>query len=162
RRAGDRRPAYVQLRRSNPPRRRRGRRRAGARCAAGDGASGGAAGGRPSARADERSGTGALRRASRRDGAASGGVPATAPLGLQRAVYFCEVFIAERSRGGLELQVIDDRVVARDGEIAPRLEELLLGVQYVDVDAHAQLVAELVRVERALLRDARLIDFSEL
>src|SRR6187402_850392 len=68
----------------------------------------------------------------------------------QHPVDFLEVFFAQRSGGGLESQVVQDGVVAREREIAFGRVELLLRVQDIDVDADADLVAELVRVEGAL------------
>jgi hypothetical protein len=53
---------------------------------------------------------------------------------------------------------VRDGVVAGDCEIAPRGEKLLLRVQHVDVDAHADLVAELVGIERALAGHERLLE----
>src|SRR5688572_9622143 len=69
--------------------------------------------------------------------------------GPERAVDFLDVLVAQAAGGGLQAQVIGDGVVARDGKVALRGEELLLGVEHVDVDAHADFVAELVRVEGA-------------
>src|SRR3981189_3346920 len=67
----------------------------------------------------------------------------------EQAVHFLDICLAKRSRGGLKLKAVHDRVIARLGQIAQRAVDLLLGVQDVDVDAHTDLVAELVRVERA-------------
>src|SRR5437660_1378598 len=67
----------------------------------------------------------------------------------------CDIVFAERPRGGLQLEAADDRVVARLGQITQRAVDLLLGVQDVDVDTHPDLVAELVRVERAAAGDQR-------
>src|SRR5256885_183647 len=73
----------------------------------------------------------------------------------QQAVHLFDVGFTQRSRGGLQLEAVDDRVVARLGQITQRTVDLLLGIQDVDVDAHPDLVAELVRVERAPTGDQR-------
>src|SRR5688500_12594894 len=73
-----------------------------------------------------------------------------------------EVFLAQAAGGGLEAQLVGNGVVARHREVAPRGEQLLLRVEHVDVDAHAHLVAELVRVERALRGDQRLLERRDL
>src|SRR5262249_21535549 len=80
----------------------------------------------------------------------------------QRAVDLFEVLLAQRAGGGLEAQVVEDGVVAREREVALGRVELLLGVQHVDVDPDADLVAELVRVERALRRHLRLLERRDL
>src|SRR6185503_7761340 len=75
----------------------------------------------------------------------------------ENAVDFREVLVAQAAGAGLEAQLVGDGAIARVGEVAAGGIELLLRVQDVDVDAHADLVAELVRVERALRRHQRLL-----
>src|SRR6185503_12499772 len=77
--------------------------------------------------------------------------------GLQRSVHFFQVLLDQAAGAGLELEQVGDGVVARHRKVAHGREELLLRVEDVDVDAHADLVAELVGVERALRRDAGLL-----
>jgi hypothetical protein len=52
--------------------------------------------------------------------------------------------------GLAQLELAQQHVVACHGQVALGLEQLALGVEHVDVDAHAHLVAQLVGVQRAL------------
>src|SRR5216117_876309 len=73
----------------------------------------------------------------------------------KQAVHLFDVGFAQSTRSRLQPQAVQDRVIARPRKIAQGTENLLLGVQDVDVDTHADLVAELVRIERAAAGNER-------
>src|SRR5512142_257625 len=62
---------------------------------------------------------------------------------LQQGVDRLEVRLGQVARGGLELELRDQRVEPRLHELRARVGDLALGVEHVDVDAHADFVAEL-------------------
>src|SRR5262249_24971485 len=76
----------------------------------------------------------------------------------EQAVDILDVGVGQCSLGRLQPQPVQNGVVARTGQVAQRAEHLLLRVQHVDVDAHADLVAQLVRVERAAAGDERRLE----
>src|SRR4051812_22297749 len=80
----------------------------------------------------------------------------------QHPVDFLEILLAQRAGGRLQAQVIEDGVVARKREVALGGKKLLLRVEDIDVDPDADLIAELVRVERALRGHLRLLERRDL
>ena len=58
-----------------------------------------------------------------------------------------EVGLAQGGVGELQAQPVEQEVVAGPGQVALGVEQLLLGVEHVDVDAHAHLVAQQVALE---------------
>src|SRR5688500_4643326 len=80
----------------------------------------------------------------------------------KRTVDLFEVLFAQAAGSRFQAQLVGDGVVARYGQVAPRRENLLLGVEHVDVDAHAHLVAELVGIQRALRGHQRLLQRPDL
>ena len=63
-----------------------------------------------------------------------------------------QIFRRQRAVGLAQAQATDQHVVARLGQVAFGLEQLALCIQHIDVDAHADLVAEFVGIQRALAR----------
>jgi hypothetical protein len=70
----------------------------------------------------------------------------------QQAVDLLQIFRRQRPTCLAQTQVAQQQVVTRLRQIAFGLEQLALRIQHVDVDAHAELVAQLVGVRRALAR----------
>ncbi len=56
----------------------------------------------------------------------------------------------EASAGLFEPQLAQQDIVTGFGQVALGLEQLALAVEHIDVDAHAHLVAQFVRVQSAL------------
>ena len=73
----------------------------------------------------------------------------------QRRVDRLKIVRRQRAVGLSQFQVAQQHVVARLREVALGLIELALRIQHVDVDAHAHLVTQPVRIERALARRLR-------
>ena len=84
------------------------------------------------------------------------------PRLLQCPVHLIEVFFAQAAGSGLEPEVVRDGVVARGRQVPSGGKQLLLRVQYVDVNAHTDFVAKLVRIQRALARDKRCLKSADL
>src|SRR5690606_1898451 len=88
---------------------------------------------------------GGLRAGGRRHGERAG--PALAGL-AQQLVDVLEVDFRQDAGGRAQAQSGHDRLVARPGQVAQRGVQLLLGVEDVQVDAHADFVAGAVGGDR--------------
>jgi hypothetical protein len=73
-----------------------------------------------------------------------------------------DIGFAERADGRLQLQLREQGIEARAGEVAPGDVDLVLRVEDVDVDPHADLVTEPVRFERAETRHQRRFERPDL
>src|SRR5690606_35475398 len=66
----------------------------------------------------------------------------------EQRIHLGERVVVERARRGLQAQAVEQDLVACAEQVASRGEELLLGIEDVDVDPHPDLVAELVGGQR--------------
>ena len=94
--------------------------------------------------------------------AAARGRAGVGALNSQIAVDLLDVGFGQRADRLLELELVDQKVVVGLREVESRLEDLLLLVEHVEVRAHADLQAELVRVVRHLRRGERLLECLDL
>jgi len=78
------------------------------------------------------------------------------------AIDLTHVIFIEIADGGLQAQLLEDRVVASRGKLALGRENLLLRVEYVNIDAYADVVAEFVRGKRRFARRQRLFECADL
>ena len=69
-------------------------------------------------------------------------------LFLQQQIDPFEIFFVEDTGGLFQAQSLDDGIVPGLCEITASHENLLFGIEHVDVDAHTDFITQLVGLER--------------